>query len=226
MGGTMEFNNSYEVYDKNAIIQEIVAENLVNLIKHDTNYNNVLELGCGTGIFTKKLINKIKYSCIDLNDIFDTREYFSKENYRKYLIGDMENLNLDSYSLVTSSSCLQWAKDLKGLLKKISQCTDNFIFSIYISGNLKEIKEHFNISLDYLSMKEIEKELSKLFLNVECGEEELKLEFDTPILALKHLKNTGVTGIGRAKISEVKTFNSKLLTYKVAYFKCSNNVFK
>ena len=224
MGGAMEFNNAYEIYDENAIVQESVAENLISLIKEDASYNNILELGCGTGIFTKKLIKKINYRSMDLNDIFDTKEYFNKEIYRKYLIGDMERMEFDSYSLVTSSSCLQWAKDLKELLKKISKCTDNFIFSIYISGNLKEIKEHFNISLDYLSMEEIERELSKLFLKVQCYEEELKIEFETPLLALKHLKNTGVTGIGRAKISEVKNFTSKSLTYKVAYFKCSNSI--
>lgn len=224
MGGAMEFNNAYEIYDENAIVQESVAENLISLIKEDASYNNILELGCGTGIFTKKLIKKINYSNMDLNDIFDTKEYFNKEIYRKYLVGDMEKMEFDFYSLITSSSCLQWAKDLKELLKKISKCTDNFLFSIYISGNLKEIKEHFNVSLDYLSMEEIEKELSGLFLNVQCCQEELKIEFDTPLLALKHLKNTGVTGIGRAKISEVKTFTSKSLTYKVAYFKCSNSI--
>lgn len=224
MGGAMEFNNAYEIYDENAIVQESVAENLISLINEDASYNNILELGCGTGIFTKKLIKKINYSNMDLNDIFDTKEYFNKEIYRKYLVGDMEKMEFDSYSLITSSSCLQWAKDLKELLKKISKCTDNFLFSIYISGNLKEIKEHFNVSLDYLSMEEIEKELSGLFLNVQCCQEELKIKFDTPLLALKHLKNTGVTGIGRAKISEVKTFTSKSLTYKVAYFKCSNSI--
>ena len=93
---------------------------------------------------------------------------------------------------------------------------------MYISGNLKEIKEHFGIELDYLSTKEIKKILKKYFIIKEAKEEEFVLEFVSPLDLLKHLKYTGVTGVGSSSFSKVKTFSSKKLTYKVAYFSCEN----
>lgn len=216
----MRFENFYEKYNENALIQERVAQTLLNLIKESSNCDKVLELGCGTGLFTKKIVKNIPYKILDLNDIYDTKKYFSENDYRKYIIGDMENIDLESYSLIVSSSCFQWAKDLKLFLNKLSKSTDELAFSIYVDENLKEIKEHFNISLNYFTTLEIQEELCKIYSKVHFYEEEFKVEFDTPYLALKHLKYTGVTGIGRANITEIKNFKSKCLTYKVAYFNC------
>ena len=217
----MRFENFYEKYNENALIQERVAQTLLNLIKESSNCDKVLELGCGTGLFTKKILKNIPYKILDLNDIYDTKKYFSENDYRKYIIGDMENIDLESYSLIVSSSCFQWAKDLKLFLNKLSKSTDELAFSIYVDGNLKEIKEHFNISLNYFTTLEIQEELCKIYSKVHFYEEEFNLEFESPYLALKHLKYTGVTGIGKAKISEIKSFKSNFLTYKVAYYKCT-----
>ena len=216
----MRFENFYEKYDENALIQERVAQTLLNLIKEGSNYDKILELGCGTGLFTKKIFENIPYKILDLNDIYDTKQYFSENDYRKYIIGDMENIDLEHYSLIVSSSCFQWAKNLKLFLNKLSKSSDELAFSIYVDGNLKEIKEHFNISLNYFTALDIKEELSKIYSVVDFYEEEFNVEFESPYLALKHLKYTGVTGIGKAKISEIKSFKSKFLTYKVAYYNC------
>ena len=47
-------------------------------------------------------------------------------------------------------------------------------------------------------------------------------EFVSPLDLLKYLKYTGVTGVESSSFSKVKTFSSKKLTYKVAYFSCEN----
>ena len=216
----MRFENFYEKYNENALIQERVAQTLINLIKKGSNYDKILELGCGTGLFTKKIFKNIPYKILDLNDIYDTKKYFSENYYRKYIVGDMENIDLESYSLIVSSSCFQWAKNLKSFLNKLSKSSNELAFSIYIDGNLKEIKEHFNISLNYFTALDIKEELCKIYSVVDFYEEEFNVEFESPYLALKHLKYTGVTGIAKAKISEIKNFKSKFLTYKVAYYKC------
>ena len=73
-----------------------------------------------------------------------------------------------------------------------------------------------------MSTKEIKKILKKYFIIKEAKEEEFVLEFVSPLDLLKHLKYTGVTGVGSSSFSKVKTFSSKKLTYKVAYFSCEN----
>ena len=217
----MKFNKAYSTYDDHAIIQKIVATNLIKLITNE-NYYSVLELGCGTGIFTEKLYKNIKFKHLDLNDIFNVSDYIKKFPYRNLILGDMNDLILDKYSLIVSSSSFQWIENFPRLIKKLSHSSKKIVFSMYISGNLKEIKEHFGIELDYLSTKEIKKILKKYFFIKEAKEEEFVLEFVSPLDLLKHLKYTGVTGVGSSSFSKVKTFSSKKLTYKVAYFSCEN----
>lgn len=216
----MNFNKEFKNYDINATSQKKVAENLLSLIDTNTFYNSILELGCGTGIFTKTFYNILNFNTLDLNDFFDTKNYFSNLSYNNFFQGDMCNLSLNKYSLILSSSAFQWIEDLDGLFHKLSLSTDRLIFSIYSHGNLIEIFKHFNISLNYLKTNEIKNILSKYFSNIKCIEEEFQLEFNSPIEALKHLKKTGVTGFKTSSYSLTKSFKSTKLTYKVSYFSC------
>lgn len=215
----MKFNKAYSTYNDHAIIQKIVANNLIKLVENKF-YSNILELGCGTGIFTEKLHEYLDFEYLDLNDIFDVSDYLKKTSYRKLILGDMNYLTLDNYSLIVSSSSFQWVKDFPILIEKLSRASKKLVFSMYISGNLKEIKEHFDIELNYYSMNEIKNILKKYFTIKEAKEEELILNFPSPLDILKHLKYTGVTGIGNSSFSKIKSFSSKKLTYKVVYFSC------
>ncbi len=94
------------------------------------------------------------------------------------------------------------------------------IFSIYIKGNLIEISDHFGISLEYLDMKGLKTLLSSYFKKIREYNESFRLKFDTPMDGLKHLKNTGVTGIGHTNTKKIRSYLSKELTYKVGYFIC------
>jgi malonyl-CoA O-methyltransferase len=132
----------------------------------------------------------------------------------------MNRIEWENYDLVCSSSSFQWIDDLDGLLKNISQHSEELIFSIYVDGNLKEIKEHFKISLNYMRFAEILKILKKYFIVQEAEEEEITLNFNSPLNVLRHLKYTGVTGIGETTVRDIRSFSEKKLTYRVAYFKC------
>ena len=45
------FRKCLKTYDDNAIVQKIMAQNLVSELEQKK-YNKVLEIGCGTGILT------------------------------------------------------------------------------------------------------------------------------------------------------------------------------
>ena len=221
----MNFNKIFCIYDDYAEVQKEVANNFIKFLKENEieKEKNIFEIGCGTGIFTQKFILEFYPKKIFLNDIYDVTKYIRKIKYDDFLVGNIEKIafpkNID---MVISSSVFQWIEDLPKLIKKISSETKELCFSIYVQGNLKEIKDYFDIFLNYYSAYEILEILQKNFKNVKFKEEKITKSFETPLLALKHLKNTGVTGLKKTSITKVKSYDKKTLTYCVAYYCCKN----
>ena len=220
----MNFNKHYNVYEKYSLAQKQVAKNLLDYMGKsnifDTKINSIFEIGCGTGIFTKEYRKYFLHSDLILNDIFDVREFIKDIDYNIFIQENIEELDIPKSDLVVSSSVFQWIKDKDSLIRNIAENTDNLCFSSYVSGNLIEIKNHFDISLDYLNIEEFKEILKKYFSSVKSYSETIKLDFEDPMSVLKHLKYTGVTGFQRTSISKIKTFKDNILTYKVAYFIC------
>jgi malonyl-CoA O-methyltransferase len=216
----MNFDKKFDRYDENAHIQKKVAEKLVELIPVKK-YKTIFEIGAGTGILTRNIIKNIEYKNLVVNDKYiESREYLKDLPSVEFIGGDIEKLEIGKADLIISSSVFQWIEDKDKLFKKISRAADTLIFSIYIRGNLREISGHFGISLEYLDMKELKILLSSYFKKVNGYEEEFKLVFDTPMEGLKHLKNTGVTGIGQTSTQKIRSYSAKELTYRVGYFIC------
>ena len=220
----MNFNKHYNVYEKYSLAQKQVAKNLLDYMGKsnifNTQINSIFEIGCGTGIFTKEYRKYFLHSDLILNDIFDVREFIKDIDYNIFIQENIEELDIPKSDLVVSSSVFQWIKDKDSLIRNIAENTDNLCFSSYVSGNLIEIKNHFDISLDYLNIEEFKEILKKYFSSVKSYSETIKLDFEDPMSVLKHLKYTGVTGFQRTSISKIKTFKDNILTYKVAYFIC------
>ncbi|UUV16870.1 methyltransferase domain-containing protein [Fusobacteria bacterium ZRK30] len=216
----MNFDKKFDRYEENAHIQKVVAKELVNLVPKKK-YNTIFEIGAGTGILTKKIVKNIEYKDLIVNDkYFESKQYIKDLPSVEFIGGDIEKLDIEKADLIISSSVFQWIEDKDRLFEKISKSTDTFLFSIYIKGNLMEISDHFGISLEYLDMKELKTLLTPYFKNIGGYEEEFVLKFDTPMDGLKHLKNTGVTGIGQTNTQKIRSYLSKELTYKVGYFVC------
>ena len=220
----MNFNKHYNVYEKYSLAQKQVAKNLLDYMGKsnifDTKINSIFEIGCGTGIFTREYRKYFLHSDLILNDIFDVREFIKDIDYNIFIQENIEELDIPKSDLVVSSSVFQWIKDKDSLIRNIAENTDNLCFSSYVSGNLIEIKNHFDISLDYLNIEEFKEILKKYFSSVKSYSETIKLDFKAPMAVLKHLKHTGVTGFQRTSISKIKTFKDNILTYEVAYFIC------
>ena len=220
----MNFNKHYNVYEKYSLAQKQVAKNLLDYMGKsnifDTQINSIFEIGCGTGIFTKEYRKYFLHSDLILNDIFDVREFIKDIDYNIFIQENIEELDIPKSDLVVSSSVFQWIKDKDSLIRNIAENTDNLCFSSYVSGNLIEIKNHFDISLDYLNIEEFKEILKKYFSSVKSYSETIKLDFEDPMSVLKHLKYTGVTGFQKTSIFKIKTFKDNILTYEVAYFIC------
>ena len=220
----MNFYKYYNEYENYSLAQKQVAKNLLDYMGKsnifNTQINSIFEIGCGTGIFTREYRKYFLHSDLILNDIFDVREFIKDIDYNIFIQENIEELDIPKSDLVVSSSVFQWIKDKDSLIRNIAENTDNLCFSSYVSGNLIEIKNHFDISLDYLNIEEFKEILKKYFSSVKSYSETIKLDFEAPMAVLKHLKYTGVTGFQRTSISKIKTFKDNILTYEVAYFIC------
>lgn len=220
----MNFYKYYNEYENYSLAQKQVAKNLLDYMGKsnifNTQINSIFEIGCGTGIFTKEYRKYFLHSDLILNDIFDVREFIKDIDYNIFIQENIEELDIPKSDLVVSSSVFQWIKDKDSLIRNIAENTDNLCFSSYVSGNLIEIKNHFDISLDYLNIEEFKEILKKYFSSVKSYSETIKLDFEDPMSVLKHLKYTGVTGFQKTSISKIKTFKDNILTYEVAYFIC------
>ena len=106
------FGRAVESYDENADIQDRVATELVKKLP-SMKQPRVLEIGCGTGILTRKLFEKYPGAQFDITDIskemLDVCSQKHPHRNATFFILDGENPNLfKTYDLIVSSMSIQW----------------------------------------------------------------------------------------------------------------------
>lgn len=121
---------------------------IISLFKNEIKCKSVLDLGCGSGPFTKKLfsLGAKKVKGIDLSD--ELIKIAIKENPKaEFITGDAKKTPYKNkeFNLVVSSLMVHYFKDLKPLFKEVSRILKKnglFVFSIHhpvmeVSGRLK-----------------------------------------------------------------------------------------
>lgn len=210
------FKKNLKTYDENALVQKKMAEKLIKLIA-DKKFDKVLEIGIGTGFFTKLLAEKINCKEFYANDIVsECSHYLSKVIKGAFFVsGDIESVNIpDKLDLVVSNAAFQWVSNLEEMLVKIQTSLNKdgiFIFSTFGDKNFLELKEVANIGLNYLSLSQLERLTKKYFDIVEINEEQEEVCFDSFKDVLKHIKLTGVNGVSdkRFTVSELKDMGNE-----------------
>ena len=185
-------------YDNNAFIQKKMVEKLISLLPKQK-YNNILEIGCGTGLLTKKIIDNVEFEYYEANDIvFECQKYIeSIDSKIKFIPCDMEEYIKNTtrkYDLIISNASFQWIENLEKFLTQItSKLSDDgvLLFSTFGEKNYKELFDITQKGLNYVSKNDILKMVPK----AKIEEEILQLEFQEPIEVLKHLKLTGVNAL-------------------------------
>ena len=215
-----KFEKSMPKYNNNAIVQKEMAQVLIdNLIENfGNNFPNILELGCGTGVLTSLILEKLNYKRLACNDIIK-----KSSKYLDDLGVDCEFIDGNSCrikpnfssNLIISNAMFQWYSSLEEPLEHFYRLLDKdgiLAFTSFSKNNFKQIKDAMGLSLNYLSIDEIKEAVIKNF-NVICiFEYEKVLEFNNPLELLAHLKNTGVNSLNKEKMSfnEVKEFCEKI----------------
>ncbi len=221
------FEKSILTYNENANIQKDMGTEVIKtLLTHypNMNYERVLELGTGTGLYTHKIISQLqikKLCCNDLsNDYLEgLQELFSanKKIQFDFINCDFENTdNLPAMNnLITSNAAIQWLENpaiFFTSLPKLLAPKGIIAFSTFGPGNLKEIKELTGHHLNYCSTSKLGNFLKPYFNIKHIAEKQIWLNFASPLEVLKHLKQTGVTGIKKMHWNK-----SSLLTFEKSY---------
>lgn len=213
-----QFEKSLDTYNKNAVVQQIMAEKLVEeTAKIKTDYNNILELGSGAGLLTKELIKKLSFKTYSANDLVEkSKSYVSKIiPDTVFYCGNAQRIKPSKkMDLIISNAMFQWFKDLE----KVSSVYKNLLnkggilaFSTFSPENFKEIRELTGLTLDYKSLQEIKNIFAKNYEVIHLEEFTHTLSFTTPLELLAHMKNTGVNSLTAQHwtFKEVKDFCDK-----------------
>lgn len=203
------FENGFKTYNDQAIVQEHVAQKLVEYMSILPNdFNKVLEVGAGTGILTRALLDSpLKIHQYEVNDIvvsmFPAIASLIAKKGVKHIIenmGDIEEISLMSNSsLIVSSSVFQWVQDMPALLDKFSHSQDSgdyLAFATYTQGTFNEFHQASGVGLDYLDASAIRDMLERDYEIICENSEVCMLDFDSPRDVLLHIQKTGVNGLG------------------------------
>ena len=198
-----QFEKSMKDYDKNATVQDLMASKMIiELVKISDNFDNILELGCGTGLLTKRAVKYLHFKNYFANDLVDKSKMYVQKIIPEvnFIAGNALKIKpLKKMDLIISNAMFQWFDNLDKAFEilKLSMAKDAIIaFTTFSPSNFKEITDITGLGLNYKSKNEIEKILIRQGFSVLYGEDFYEiLKFKTPLELLAHMKNTGVNSL-------------------------------
>ena len=201
------FTRALSSYDNHAEAQHRISRKLASLLSHqtDAHYRRMLEIGCGTGGFTRELKQQCRIDEWILNDLCEDCGEKIEQLFPcfppRFIAGDAETLSFPGkFDLIASASVFQWIKEPEVFFHKLSGLLvpqGVLLFSSFLPGNLHEIKVLTGEGLVYPTFDTLAGWLSAADFELLHSEEEtIVLTFKTPLDVLRHLKATGVTATG------------------------------
>ncbi len=212
-----QFSKYATHYGKYNVIQEQVALKLLSHVKNAP--KRILDLGCGSGA----IINKIdwqyeKFTGVDFAQ--GMLDLHPKSSYIECIYGDFndpklyEQLRLQNFDYILSSSALQWTQNLGQVMEDIKTFHAPISLAIFTAGTFETL--HNTASLNpLLRSKEEVYELQKKYFDVNFEVVQYKLEFENTRDMFRYIKKSGVSG-SRNELSYKQTkalMNDYPLTY-------------
>ncbi len=197
------FSKAWGSYDTHAIAQHSAAARLALMLADYTpeKGGRVLEIGCGSGLFTREYKAILEPSEAVFIDIAECGPFgiCAEERYVK---GDAErwleeNAGKEKFDCILSASAIQWFSDMPRFLHNCSRMLNEggiFAASTFTPGNMAELNELRPSPLIYPKAESLREWLERDFADVMVEEDIIRVEFRSAREMLMHLKHTGVAG--------------------------------
>lgn len=144
------FSAAADTYDARATVQLEVAGKLMPMIPAGASMKRILEVGCGTGVLTRFLLQQSPGAAIDAIDtaprmIERARRHFGAEPRMSWKVADAGSFrSAQLYSLIVSNCSLHWMDPFAEGLAHVVSLLDRgapFVFSIMLHGTLGELRD-------------------------------------------------------------------------------------
>ncbi len=217
------FSKCVATYNDAAVVQKQMAERLVKLLleQNSDKYNKVLEVGAGTGLLTDCFLRNMNTLSYFANDIICGYHAFLSQIHDGiiFLDGDIEEIDFGSeYDAIIANAVFQWIQNKKEFIRKIKLALKKggvFAFSTFGENNFIEIRDVFDVTLEYLSVNDLHRVLSDDFVVIKSETKKIQLCFDSLPELLVHIRNTGVNNIGHLSLTKSRLQEKELLYRKL-----------
>ena len=241
----INFSRYAKLYDAYSDIQNYVGSKLASYISPRC-FDAILDIGCGTGSYTKLLRNSFPGSTIHALDISEKMIQQAKQKLKNekiaFLLADAETASLDeNFDLITSNACFQWLTDMETTITKYENLLKEngvIIFSTFGPLTLHELADSLEklhqTNIPISSCRFIEKDritqiLEKYFDNTFVQDEILRQTYPSLWQFLSTIKYTGTRGLGlngqslkKSQMAELEkiykqNFKDIVATYQIFY---------
>ncbi len=141
------FSKHVKSYDRHAHLQKSMGERLATYLPQ-TIPGTVIEIGCGTGVFTRHLLTR-KVGQLILNDIAPAmlehlRTQLKLPKNTKFIAANAEHIDFEKADLMVANAVFQWFHDPQSSLDRLAKSIKkrgHLIFSTFGPETLKEFRE-------------------------------------------------------------------------------------
>ncbi len=232
------FNKAHKTYDANCALQQQTGDALIELTKPYLHAaNSIIDLGCGSGIVTEKMVTAASHQHFHAIDIADELLQLAKDRLTSrgvaVYVADFNQLPPQQiiFDLAFSNLALHWSADLSATLQQLKQNMRQdglVVFSIPLVGTLTELKFQYALQHFLTSAQVKEKLLEKNYEVLTLHSEKIHLHFDTLLAALQSIKEVGANFVGKRMHKGLRGKSSlnlhlaQQLTYVIGYFVARN----